>query len=129
MSLFLTVKPAPSLPLHSKITVLLLANCFVFSPFCPLIPSDLTMQLFLLERHLVQFQLAGSTASGVKMEELGWFFDVYIWRLRLFYRAICPYHQFWFPLFTDFLDFFFFRFEDQSPSKLISVYYSPSLSL
>ncbi|CAL8993856.1 unnamed protein product [Prunus brigantina] len=81
MPLFLIVQLAHSLPLHSKITILLLANCFVFSPFCPIIPSDLTMRLFLLERFLVQFQLDGSTASGVKMGELGWFFDVYIWRL------------------------------------------------
>ncbi|PQQ04309.1 hypothetical protein Pyn_13853 [Prunus yedoensis var. nudiflora] len=39
------------------------------------------------------------------MGELGWFFNVYIWRLQLFYKAICSNHQFWLPLFTDFLAF------------------------
>ncbi|BBH06753.1 hypothetical protein Prudu_018486, partial [Prunus dulcis] len=65
------------------------------------------LRLFRVERRLVGFQLAGWRASGVKWESC-WFFDVYIWRLLLFYTAIVHRLQFWLPFFTDFLAFFSF---------------------
>ncbi|KAL6288118.1 hypothetical protein ACE6H2_012508 [Prunus campanulata] len=34
--------------MHRNIPVLPLANCFVFSPFCPLFPSDVTSGCFFL---------------------------------------------------------------------------------
>ncbi|KAL6276578.1 hypothetical protein ACE6H2_020179 [Prunus campanulata] len=72
------------------------------------------MLLFLPQRRLVQSQPAGSSDSRAEMEEMGWFFDVCIWRLRYFYRA-----SLFSSSITDFLAFFFsisFGFHSLSPS-------------
>ncbi|KAL6282779.1 hypothetical protein ACE6H2_013708 [Prunus campanulata] len=93
------------------------------------------MLLFLPQRRLVQSQPAGSSDSSAEMEEMGWFLDVCIWRLRYFYRA-----SLFSSSITDFLAFFSISFSvHRLPCLLllhqfrfpfvIPVCYSPGLSL